>query len=309
MSDAAGVQFTPEVVIKSLVAGGVAGMCAKTAVAPLDRIKILLQAQSVHYRDMGVMQGLRKIVHHESVSALFKGNGAQMVRVFPYGALQFTCFEIFKKYLPHVTGLGQNSHGMKFVAGSLAGLISVTATFPLDTIRARLAFQVRETKYTGIIHTGVSIFRTEGGMSGLYRGLAPTLVGIIPYAGLSFYCFEVTKSLVLQHCGWARRPEQDGSVTLSVPAKLLCGGVAGALAQTASYPLDVARRRMQLGQLSGGMLSVMLATYREAGLVRGLFRGMSINYMRAVPMTAVSFSVYETMKQMMGLHTGLKIST
>ena len=98
-------------------------------------------------------------------------------------------------------------------------------------------------------------------------------------------------------------------MTLTVPAKLLCGGMAGAFAQTASYPLDVARRRMQLGQFSGGMMAVLVSTYKEAGMVRGLFRGMSINYLRAVPMTAVSFSVYETLKQMMGLQTGLKISS
>ena len=117
--------------------------------------------------------------------------------------------------------------------------------------------------------------------------------------------------------------------TLTVPAKLLCGGLAGATAQTVSYPLDVARRRMQLGQVvtfissscavvisntrvqveGGGMGRVLVTTYREAGLVRGLFRGMSINYLRAVPMTAVSFSVYESLKQVMGLQTGLKIST
>ena len=109
-----------------------------------------------------------------------------------------------------------------------------------------LLLQVTETRYTGIVHTGVSIFRTEGGVIGLYRGLIPTLIGIIPYAGLSFYCFEVTKSVVLQHWGWGRTPEQDGKMTLSVPAKLLCGGLAGAFAQTASYPLDVARRRMQV---------------------------------------------------------------
>ena len=55
-------------------------------------------------------------------------------------------------------------------------------------------------------------------------------------------------------------------------------------------------------------MKVLVSTYQEAGVLRGLFRGMSINYMRSVPMTAVSFSVYETMKQVMGLQTGLKIS-
>jgi len=90
--------------------------------------------------------------------------------------------------------------------------------------------------------------RSEGGVTALYRGLTPTLIGIIPYAGLSFYSFELLKASLLQHCAWARAPASgDGEVALQVPARLLCGGLAGALSQTISYPLDVTRRRMQLG--------------------------------------------------------------
>lgn len=72
-------------------------MCAKTTVAPLDRIKILLQAQSSHYKHHGVFGGLMAIVKQESLIALYKGNGAQMVRIFPYAATQFTSFEIYKR--------------------------------------------------------------------------------------------------------------------------------------------------------------------------------------------------------------------
>lgn len=72
-------------------------MCAKTTVAPLDRIKILLQAQSSQYKHHGVFGGLMAIVKQESFLALYKGNGAQMVRIFPYAASQFTSFEIYKK--------------------------------------------------------------------------------------------------------------------------------------------------------------------------------------------------------------------
>lgn len=78
---------------------GVAGMCSKTTVAPLDRIKILLQAHSTHYKHLGVFSGLRHIVRKESFFALYKGNGAQMVRIFPYAAIQFTSFEIYKKVM------------------------------------------------------------------------------------------------------------------------------------------------------------------------------------------------------------------
>ncbi|VVC88689.1 unnamed protein product [Leptidea sinapis] len=127
-------------IARNLLAGGIAGMCAKTTVAPLDRIKILLQAQSSHYKHHGVFGGLMAIVKQESFIALYKGNGAQMVRIFPYAATQFTSFEIYKK------------HGDKFVAGAGAGVTSVTLTYPLDTIRARLAFQISgEHRYTGIL--------------------------------------------------------------------------------------------------------------------------------------------------------------
>lgn len=302
--------ITPDIVAKSLLAGGVAGMCAKTVVAPLDRVKILLQAQNKHYKQLGVGASLKKVATNEGPVALFKGNAAQMVRVFPYGAIQFTAFEVFKGFLPTL-GFGwldREAHTMKFVAGSLAGLTAVSATFPLDTIRARLAFQVvgETRRYRGILHTGGSILRTEGAL-GLYRGLTPTLLGIIPYAGLSFYFFELLKTKLLQHFPWARSKRSGDEVTLVLGAKLLCGGFAGALSQTVSYPLDVARRKMQLG-VEGNMREVLATTYRQEGVVRGLFRGMSVNYMRAIPMTAISFSVYESMKQLMGLKTSLKIS-
>lgn len=76
---------------------GVAGMLSKTTVAPLDRIKILLQAHNRHHTSHGVIRGIRHIIQHEGFFALYKGNGAQMVRIFPYAATQFTSFELYKR--------------------------------------------------------------------------------------------------------------------------------------------------------------------------------------------------------------------
>ncbi len=82
---------------------------------------------------------------------------------------------------------------------------------------------------------------------------------MVPYAGFAFYCFEVSKAFCMRHlsnlaCTRIEETAEDGSqveniVVLNVPAKLLCGGLSGAVAQTFSYPLDVARRRMQLAML------------------------------------------------------------
>lgn len=154
-------------------------------------------------------------------------------------------------------------------------MTAVTLTYPLDTIRARLAFQVTgEHRYRGIIHTATSILKEEGGVRALYRGFLPTLMGMAPYAGLSFYCFEMIKHACMKYapnftCNTLERNTGDiyicqflyqllthghyssflGGLVLIVPAKLLCGGLAGAVAQTFSYPLDVTRRRMQLAMM------------------------------------------------------------
>lgn len=189
---------TATFIYKSFLAGGIAGMCSKTAVAPLDRIKILLQAHNNHYKHHGVFSGLKEIVVHENFFALYKGNGAQMVRIFPYAAVQFTSFEMYKKYLMSL--LGTNSHIAKFLSGSCAGVTAVCLTYPLDTIRARLAFQVSgEHIYSGITHAAVSIFKEEGGLKALYKGFIPTVCGMIPYAGTSFYCFEFFKYLCTKY--------------------------------------------------------------------------------------------------------------
>ncbi|XP_066140514.1 solute carrier family 25 member 16-like [Euwallacea fornicatus] len=304
------------VICKNLASGGIAGMVSKTVVAPLDRVKILLQAHNHHHTNHGVLSGLKHIVSREGFFALYKGNNAQMVRIFPYAACQFTSFEIFKKYLDGI--FGEKSHIDKFIAGAGAGLTAVFLTYPLDTIRARLAFQVTgEHVYTGIVHTATTIFKDEGGFRALYRGFTPTIMGMVPYAGLSFYCFEYLKYGCLKYLpAWTSRPrsKNTGGVVLTVPAKLLCGGLAGAIAQSFSYPLDVTRRRMQLAMMKPetqhfghGMIKTLKHIYSDHGIIKGLYRGMSINYMRATPMVATSFSTYELCKQFMGLDTGAPI--
>ncbi|XP_035387721.1 graves disease carrier protein isoform X3 [Electrophorus electricus] len=276
--------------LRSFVAGGVAGCCAKTTIAPLDRVKILLQAHNPHYKHLGVFATLRAVPKKEGFLGLYKGNGAMMVRIFPYGAIQFMAFDNYKKFLS--TKLGISGHIHRLMAGSLAGMTAVICTYPLDVIRARLAFQ-------------------EGGISGFYRGLTPTIIGMAPYAGFSFFTFGTLKSLGLHHF-----PELLGKPSLDNPdvlvlkthVNLLCGGIAGAIAQTLSYPLDVARRRMQLGAVLPDsdrcltLTNTLKHVYSQYGITKGLYRGLSLNYIRCVPSQAVAFTTYEFMKQVLHLN-------
>jgi len=272
-----------------------------------------------------------------------------MVRVFPYAAVQFLSFEFYKKSLCTLMPGSKNehNHSLKFIAGASAGVTAAACTYPLDLIRARLAYNVArsvstataslvvpaanlnvagfgettistaskfETKPT-IANTFVTVVRTEGGFLALYKGLTPTLLAMIPYAGFSFYMFERLKHFVLGNKIFASFCGKSGTdqKVLNLPAKLLCGGFAGAIAQTFSYPLDVARRRMQLSMVnqetqkySKNFIQTLTLVYNEYGIKKGLYRGMSINYIRAIPMVAVSFSTYEIMKQQLGLDTGIE---
>lgn len=294
-------------VIKSFFAGGIAGMCAKTFTAPLDRLKILLQVQHKQYQTYGVFSGFVAIYKKEGIFGYYKGNAAMMARIFPYAAIQFMSYEQYKQLVrPY---FNQNTHTSKLLAGSLTGITAVTFTYPLDVVRARMAFQVHERKYVSIIHTLTSIPRQEGGFIALYRGFSSTILGMIPYAGVAFYSYEVTKSFLMRTFPlWTTKSAVDGSgtVVLNIPANLIAGGMAGAVSQTVSYPLDVARRHMQLaGMISDnsrplGVITTLSHIYRNSG-IRGIYRGMTINFYRSVPQVAMSFSVYELLKQVLGI--------
>jgi solute carrier family 25 protein 16 len=166
-----------------------------------------------------------------------------------------------------------------------------------------------------IIGTLVHVFKYEGRMSGLYRGATPTVIAMVPYGGFNFYIFERLKHLCLTKFAGVSGYRQDDQIILTVPFKLLCGGISGSIAQTVTYPLDVARRRMQLSMTSAetrkyadGLIKTLMYVYKDHGVVRGLYRGMSINYIRAAPMVAVSFSTYELIKQMLGIEVGISAS-
>ncbi|XP_069756988.1 solute carrier family 25 member 16 isoform X2 [Narcine bancroftii] len=289
---------------------GVAGCCAKSTIAPLDRVKILLQAHNHHYNHLGVFSVLRAVPKKEGFLGLYKGNGAMMVRIFPYGAIQFTAFDRYRKIL--IGKLGITGHIHRLMAGSMAGITAVVCTYPLDMIRARLAFQVKgEHKYAGIIDAFRVIYAKEGGFRGFYRGLTPTIIGMAPYAGISFFTFGTLKTIGLSHAPRVLgRPSSDNPnvLVLKSHVNLMCGGIAGAIAQTVSYPLDVARRRMQLGSSLAGaekyatMSKTLRYVYNEHGIQKGLYRGLSLNYIRCIPSQAVAFTTYELMRQVLHLN-------
>eukprot|EP00128_Syssomonas_multiformis_P009485 Colp12_sorted_trinity150504_noHs@7920 len=289
-------------------AGGIAGMCAKTAVAPFDRLKILLQGSHKNYSHLTITAAFKRIYVAEGFSGLWKGNGAMMVRIFPYAGVQFLSYEHYRHFFDQNNP--SNPVLNKFFAGSMAGITSVMMTYPLDVIRAQLAYQVTTRRYLGIIHC-VKRTVAEEGFRGLYKGFFPTIYGMIPYAGFSFFTFELLQSTVRR----VAKERYDYCLTTGTHAKkvsavtdFLCGALAGIVAQSFSYPFDVVRRRMQVATLAKeeglvatpgalGTLGALVSLFKEGGF-RSIYRGLSLNYIKAPVQVAVSFTVYHILKRM-----------
>ena len=145
---------------------------------------------------------------------------------------------------------------------------------------------------------------TRPSLTHFYRGVFPTLAGIVPYAGTSFLVFGGLTSSV-----FPRYLSPDTLRDNRSALHLLAGGLAGAIGQTTAYPLDIVRRRMQVGPvLAPGRRAGFAETARSVYVTqgwRGFFVGLSIGYLKVVPMNAVSFATWLALKSVLGLERGV----
>ncbi|EIW73412.1 hypothetical protein TREMEDRAFT_26011 [Tremella mesenterica DSM 1558] len=295
------------------VAGGIAGCVAKTAIAPLDRVKILFQTSNVEFRQyagthLGLIHAARRIYQESGVRGLFRGNSATLLRVFPYAGIKFMAYDAIEAVL--IRTPDERTPLRFFTAGATSGVTSVLITYPLELIRVRLAYQtttrgssLREAIRT--IHHEAAIARSAPPSSSIsaftrsiplfpfYRGFSITLLGMIPYAGVSFLTYGTLKRHISSYIPYFkdRRTASD----------LACGAVAGLLGQTASYPAEIVRRRMQVGGEGGrpgvSWREAVRAVYTAKGW-RGFYVGLSIGYVKVVPMNAISFATWQIMKRL-----------
>lgn len=284
----------------AFLAGGLAGAVSRTVVSPFERVKILLQVQSSSESySGGILSAVKQLYKEEGVKGLFRGNGLNCVRVFPYSAVQFLVYEGSKRFIFDVDDKNNNQRlttFQKLFSGALCGGASVLATYPLDLVRTRLTIQtanlrkLQKAKATSIAKPpGVwellrNTYLHEGGIKGLYRGVWPTSIGVVPYVALNFCVYEHLRDLV---------PSQ--SIYM-----LTIGAISGGIAQTTTYPFDLLRRRFQvlamgqkeLGFHYSGVADALITIGKVEGF-KGYYRGLQANLFKVIPSTAVSWLVYE----------------
>ena len=189
-----------EDVTRRLVAGGVAGLTACTLAYPLDLVRTRLAAQTTHTYYKGISHALSAIIRDEGMRGLYRGLGATLTQVAPSLAINYAAYETLRNHWLSKTNRSSPTVGMSLACGSLAGLVSSTATFPLDLVRRRLQLEGQRGSQQHVSYRNV--FRNvvaQHGMKGLYAGLLPEYYKVVPGVAIAFCTYEfMKKSLQVQ---------------------------------------------------------------------------------------------------------------
>jgi solute carrier family 25 (mitochondrial phosphate transporter), member 23/24/25/41 len=278
-------------------AGAVAGAVSRTATAPFDRLKVLLQAgptggsftnRVAASSGSTIIGGLRAIYGEGGLWAFFRGNGTNVIKIMPETAVKFYAYDRFKKLISKNPSDIQVHE--RFCAGALAGVTAQTAIYPLEIVKTRLAV-ARRGEYRGITHCLMKTMEVEGA-KGVFAGLGASCTGIIPYAGIDLCVFMTLKQRWIQ-----THPKsfEDGPNAITL---LGMGAFSSSCGQVVAYPLQLIRTKLQAQGMEGrpkrynGIYDCFKQTTHLHGL-KGLYKGIGPNFLKAVPAISISYLVYE----------------
>jgi len=268
---------------ENFMLSGVAAGVSKTAAAPIERVKLLVQNQDEMIKQgrlaepyKGVVDCVQKTLRTEGVIPFWRGNLANVLRYFPTQALNFAFKDTIKatfkvaKNAPQYVKFGTN-----IASGGLAGSLSLTLVYSLDFARTRLANDAKgkggERQFNGLIDVYAKTLKTDG-IQGLYRGFTISCVGIFIYRGMYFGLYDSLKPILLG---------ADASVLMS----FLLGWGVTIFSGLMSYPIDTVRRRMMMTSGSGvkykGSIDCAVQVIKNEGFM-SLMKGAGANILRGV---------------------------
>jgi len=181
-----------------------------------------------------------------------------------------------------------------FIAGGFGGVAAVLVGHPFDLIKTRLQ-TAAPGSYTGALDV-VKKTLARDGVTGLYRGMVPPLLGVTPIFAVSFWAYDASKQLI-----FALTPNRK-SQSLST-AELATAGFLSAVPTTLiTAPVERAKVLLQVQGQGGsehkykGVFDVIKHLYKEGGL-RSIFRGSGATLARDGPGSAAYFAAYEVTKK------------
>jgi len=288
--------------VADLAAGGVSAGVSKTIVAPIERVKLLLQVQAssdqiaADKRYKGIMDAFRRIPVEQGFGSLWRGNLSNVIRYFPTQALNFAFKDkykaMFPKYSPNTDFW--KFFGANMASGGLAGATSLAFVYPLDFARTRMAVDIgtgANRQFSGLGNCIGTIYKSDG-IRGLYQGFGISVAGIIVYRAAYFGGYDTLKQKVF---GNNKNPNFFASWMVAQSVTVVAGLI--------SYPLDTVRRRlmMQAGRgeiLYTGPFDCFIKLWAESG-PKAFFNGGLSNIIRGTG-GALVLVFYDQLKQVFG---------
>ncbi|KAL1820147.1 hypothetical protein DCAR_0416455 [Daucus carota subsp. sativus] len=268
--------------------GGMAAIVSKSAAAPIERVKLLLQNQGELLKRgqlkrpyTGIGDCFGRILRDEGVLSFWRGHQANVIRYFPTQSFNFA----FKGYFKGLFGCSKEKDGyLKWFAGNIASGSAAGATtslflYHLDYARTRLGTDSKwcpvngQRQYKGLTDVYRQTWASDG-IKGLYRGFGASIVGITLYRGMYFGLYDTMKPVVLV-----------GQLQDNFFASFLLGWSITTVSGVCAYPFDTVRRRMMLTSGQPIKYRNPLHAFREIVRLEGfsaLFRGVSANMLLGV---------------------------
>lgn len=272
--------------VADFAAGGISGAVAKTATAPIERVKLIIQTQDANpliksgkvARYTGIGNCFTRVYQEQGLKAFWRGNLTNVIRYFPTQAFNFafkdTIKALFPKYNP------KTNFGMFFLvnmaSGGLAGAGSLCIVYPLDYARTRLASDVGsgQKSFIGLADCLVKTAKGPSGIMGLYNGFGVSVMGIIPYRGVYFGMFDTLLGV---------NPFRNDSGIMRLLSTFAIAQATAITAGYASYPFDTIRRRLQMQSekpveewLYKGTMDCLVKIMKDEGTT-ALFKGAGAN--------------------------------
>lgn len=265
---------------------GVAAVISKTAAAPIERVKLLVQNQDEMLKSgrltepyKGVIDCTTRVLRTEGFLPFWRGNLANCIRYFPTQALNFA----FKDKVKAAFKMKKtDSYSVKFTkniaSGGAAGAMSLFFVYSLDYARTRLANDTKAAgkggaprQFNGLVDVYRKTLKSDG-IAGLYRGFVISCVGIIVYRGCYFGFYDTLKPILLS---------ENASVILS----FMLGYAVTVTSGLISYPIDTIRRRMMMTSGEAvkykGSLDCAVQILKSEGAM-SFMKGAGANILRGV---------------------------
>jgi len=269
--------------VENFMLAGVAAGVSKTAAAPIERVKLLVQNQDEMIKQgrldkpyKGVIDCTTRVLKTEGVYPLWRGNLANVLRYFPTQALNFAFKDTIKAiFATPKTASPATKFATNIASGGAAGTMSLLFVYSLDYARTRLANDAKgkggERQFNGLVDVYVKTLKSDG-IQGLYRGFTISAVGIFIYRGMYFGMFDTLKPILVG---------DGGNVGLS----FLLGWGVTVTAGLMSYPIDTIRRRMMMTSGGGakykGSIDCGTQILKNEGFM-SMMKGAGANVLRGV---------------------------